>query len=327
MTKKKRRSANFTDLRSSAPQKISRCKKHNHIRCLAHVINLAAQDALTVLKVGYLENDNEIYNQIDQNNEIGISGVIPKLRNLVNKIHSSPLRREKFSRQCEVANLPNKELVQDVKTRWNSTFLMIERSCELREALDNTGTGDRDLRKWVLLDSEWCLLNEIKNLLNIFSRATEHISHGKFPTLENSVPIYNWLMDEIEKFQNDANIKIEVKNAALKAMEKLKKYYKDTDALPYTVTTILDPRLKLQYYIDTKWENKYIEAAQKDLNILYKTKYAPSTKNMMILEYPEDSLLQHIYKRQRVENNNELDQYLATPTAPYGTDILQWWKV
>ncbi|PKB97775.1 hypothetical protein RhiirA5_384417, partial [Rhizophagus irregularis] len=80
-------------------------------------------------------------------------------------------------------------------------------------------------------------LDEFANVTPIFSRATEHISHGKFPTLENSVPIYNWLMDEIEKFQDDANIKIEVKNAALKAMEKLKKYYKDTDALPYTVTT------------------------------------------------------------------------------------------
>ena len=46
---------------------------------------------------------------------------------------------------------------------------------------------------------------------------------------------------------------------------------------------------------------------------------------MMILEYLEDSL-QHIYKRQYVVNNNKLDQYLAIPTAPYGTNILQWWK-
>lgn len=44
-------------------------------------------------------------------------------------------------------------------------------------------------------------------------------------------------MDEIENFQENVNIKAEVKAAALKAMEKLKKYYKDTDALPYTITT------------------------------------------------------------------------------------------
>lgn len=44
-------------------------------------------------------------------------------------------------------------------------------------------------------------------------------------------------MDEIETFQDNVNIKTEVKAAALQAMEKLKKYYKFTDALPYTVTT------------------------------------------------------------------------------------------
>jgi len=44
-------------------------------------------------------------------------------------------------------------------------------------------------------------------------------------------------MDEIENFQDSINLRIEVKAAALQAMEKLKKYYKYTYALPYTITT------------------------------------------------------------------------------------------
>ena len=59
---------------------------NNHIRCMAHVINLAAQDALSSLKVGYVESEDEILNQ---NKEI--VDVIPKLRKLV-KILASPQR-------------------------------------------------------------------------------------------------------------------------------------------------------------------------------------------------------------------------------------------
>ena len=44
-------------------------------------------------------------------------------------------------------------------------------------------------------------------------------------------------MDEIEVFQDNTDIKTEIKAAASKAIEKLKKYYKETDALPYTITT------------------------------------------------------------------------------------------
>jgi hypothetical protein len=92
---------------------------------------------------------------------------------------------------------------------------------------------------------------------------------------------------------------------------------------------VLDPRLKLQYYKEKKWEDKYIEIAQKDLSNLYKTKYTPMENRVILNECPEDSLLQHIYKRQYVasNNDNELDQYLTTPVALYKTDILQWWKV
>lgn len=45
-----------------------------HVRCLAHVINLAAQAALSKLKVDYAENEDEV---LDDDSEI--REVIPKV--------------------------------------------------------------------------------------------------------------------------------------------------------------------------------------------------------------------------------------------------------
>ena len=44
-------------------------------------------------------------------------------------------------------------------------------------------------------------------------------------------------MDKIKKFEELENMKSEVKAAASKAIEKLKKYYSYTSALPYTIST------------------------------------------------------------------------------------------
>jgi hypothetical protein len=51
--------------------------KNNHVRCLAHVINLAAQAALSKLKVGYVDNESEILNSNNETND-----VIPKVSSL-----------------------------------------------------------------------------------------------------------------------------------------------------------------------------------------------------------------------------------------------------
>ena len=57
------------------------------------------------------------------------------------------------------------------------------------------------------------------------------------------------------------------------------------------------------------------------------------TPSMIDLENPnesfeeDDDLLNHIYKRQRVENINEIKHYLNTLLIPSKTNLLQWWKV
>ena len=149
-------------------------------------------------------------------------------------------------------------------------------------------------------------------------------------------------MDNIEKFQEIRTIKNEVKEAALQAMAKLKKYYSYTDALPYTVATsmllfclywfyflyftnfflVLDSRLKLQYYKDHQWENEFIDIALEDIGSLYKSNYAPVESVQDSVEDSNDDFLNHIYKWWRL-NDNELDQYLEISAISKETDLLQ----
>ena len=55
-------------------QNIEFSSYNNHVRYLAHVINLAAQNALTKLKVNYSESEDEILNDDGE-----ITEVIPKV--------------------------------------------------------------------------------------------------------------------------------------------------------------------------------------------------------------------------------------------------------
>ena len=106
-------------------------KSENHrVRCLAHIINLAAQDTLKSLKGMGPENEEDIL--LDSINENSL-GIIEKLRKLVVKIRVSPQRRDKLSQQCKVLNIKDLQLIPDVKTRWNSTYDMIERALILQE--------------------------------------------------------------------------------------------------------------------------------------------------------------------------------------------------
>ena len=112
--------------------------KKNNIRCLAHVshvINLTVQEILKNIKTGDIQEEDELLelvSQEEQEDDVNVE-IIPKLRLLIVKIRSSPQQKEKFARRCKFFSIQSLNIILDVKTRWNSTYLILDRALKLRE--------------------------------------------------------------------------------------------------------------------------------------------------------------------------------------------------
>jgi hypothetical protein len=65
------------------------------------------------------------------------------------------------------------------------------------------------------------------------------MSMSKYITLSSSIPIYNALLNHLEKIiENDSDFSLEIINAAKKGYEKLKLYYIKTDeSYIYSIAT------------------------------------------------------------------------------------------
>jgi hypothetical protein len=114
----------------------------------------------------------------------------------------------------------------------------------------------------------------------------------------------------MEDFQG-SKVSAIMKNAASQAIEKIKIYYQKTDAAAFTVATLIDPRLKLFYHEEHKWEKTYIKATKSQFEMLFKEHYYHPK-----VEAESDD-----------EVEDEIELYLAAAKLPRNTDILQWWKV
>ncbi|XP_050953902.1 zinc finger BED domain-containing protein 4 [Labeo rohita] len=139
--------------------------------------------------------------------------------------------------------MPTKRLQQDVATRWNSTFYMVESLLAQKRTISAYG-ADHDLPA-TLTANQWALLEKAVTVLAPFEEVTKQISSSTSSVVEviPSVTVLKWLL--ARESQEDTGIKT-MKTTLLEAV---KKRFATIEEEPlYAVATLLDPHFKDRYF-------------------------------------------------------------------------------
>ncbi|PIL33222.1 hypothetical protein GSI_04672 [Ganoderma sinense ZZ0214-1] len=189
--------------------------------------------------------------------------VLAKIRNLAFKVVNSTTRLlPQWRALCVSQKVPNTLLPRDVRTRWNSTFDMLEGALSHKKVVDKmTGDKTNGLRACELSKDEWQTAAQLYKVLEYFKEATLFFSQGT-PHLEKVIPA----MDKLDKFLTDTsrNGKLQptIRVASSLAKETLNRYYSYTDmSKAYRIAMVMHPRYKTHYFDQMKWRPDWKKTA------------------------------------------------------------------
>lgn len=130
--------------------------KWTHHPCLAHTINLIVRDALKVMKP-----------------------TVDKVKAAVEYFHRSTVGAEKLKSTQRQMGMPELRPKQDCTTRWNSTFYMLKRFLESKDAIIST-LAIVNAPVDALTQEEWEVVEEVCRVLEPFEQVTVEISGERY---------------------------------------------------------------------------------------------------------------------------------------------------
>ena len=260
-------------------------------------------------------------------------------------INASPQRLEEFKKLQEDdpdnSKLPV-GMIQDVKTRWNSTVLMLERACRLRKYIKAWVENNPKERTCYPSLDEWKQINYVIIALNPFLNFTLLVSSSKSVTIDKAWQIYNTLLGHIETLRGSLERKRlpwkkSIYMALGKAEEKLRQYYNRTSEAEavYNIANVLNPSIKLSIY-DTEHFNEH-EEGQRPWKAVYRlqfvnyytknyarfskspaaaTSQASNQENQLQEMTPEEELQYQLLRGRQLNNRGGTNDPFAA-TAPF----------
>lgn len=199
-----------------------------HLSCVIHTMQLCIE--------------NKLFKE-----QRATSDAIAVFRSIAGHFHHSSTAVAKLQEIQKQLTLPQHTIIQDVGTRWNSTYYMLERFCEQKEAIVLYIMSRQERSKGNLKtpsQQQWQLAEMLVCILKQFERATNDLSSNN-ACISQIIPfIYS-----MEKYLNFAG---ETATGIKTVVEELKNefsrrfsMYKENVHLK--IAMILDPRFKLKF--------------------------------------------------------------------------------
>ena len=188
-----------------------------HIPCFAHTLNLIVKGALEA----YLK----------------LTTLKKKCKDIVTFFHHSSKASEKLTDIQKQLEVPEKKLIQDVDTRWNSTYYMFERMIELHESVTTTLCLSGKTEMCISVE-ELEIIKKAVEVLKPFESATVEMSGSKFVTVSKVIPIPRSLQLVTVK----KSTQIPLKQELIGQMQR--RFLNMEGNLILAKSTLLDPRLK-----------------------------------------------------------------------------------
>ena len=329
--------------------------KHRRLRCMGHILNLVARSILFGQDPDALQKEADKAKQnIDEVMLWRRRGPIGKLHNIVKYVFQSPQRLQRFH---DIQMLDDVEvsipahlqgtssakwwnLERDNDTRWNSTYNMIERALQLKEAVerfidqeidDFESNERRSARSQVtsaskkrpsiindnLSSDDWFVLTEYKRILEPIWEATMMLEgdavNGRNGAIWEVLPVYEFILEQFydldEQYKKYPGENAQNFHTSLQlGIQKLDDYYWLLDETPaYLAAVVLHPQLKWQW-IEKIWGKKkngkkWIHAGRAAVEDLWSREY----KILPI----DDQTDMSPPPAKRIKTNSRISQFMA----------------
>ena len=178
------------------------CLNIQPIRCMGHVLQLVVKNVIDLVEEGEKDSSSKFF---------FIARTLTKCRKIVTSFnHSSQLNDLLEESQIRQGVEKNHilHLIQDVKTRWHSTFLMAERMLKLHSYVKdifNSKQQYKDMRKYLLDEDEMVNLKETVNALLSFNQVSVLLSGDRYATCSLIIPSINYLEKQLSKNKSETH--------------------------------------------------------------------------------------------------------------------------
>ena len=216
------------------------------VPCFAHTIQLCVNDALT--------------------NKDAMKAIAAAKRLIGHFNHSTMSTSALLDQQKKLdpSTTPLK-LVQDVQTRWNSSYLMMKRLLLLRVPvygviMDENVTKVRDRMDLNVSDAMWRTMEQLVPILEPFADVTEVLGSEDVPTSSGIYVLLPTLVSQLAESPLDSSMAMGIKNSLRKGL--IKRFYLNDNGEP-TDESITDSVAMMSLFLDPRY---------KSLKVLHPTK-------------------------------------------------------